>query len=104
MDNVIVNVTQNAGTTGIDASHFEGIRIYPNPAKDHLMIETGDLFPEGKYSMEISNLAGVVVYNSEILRQQDFNTCTWTGNGVYFLRIIDQNGITVLIRRIILNR
>ena len=77
--------------------------IYPNPASDHITIDNGNYAAMAGYSIKIENNAGQQVFQSTINQAQfyiDLNT--WTGNGLYFVYLIDPSGTTVTIRKIVL--
>ncbi len=64
--------------------------IYPNPAKDYIIIEAND-----DLNMEILDLAGQIVRMQKIKKG---NNNIFTGNlanGVYYYKILSRNGIVV---------
>jgi hypothetical protein len=82
---------------------FNTIAIYPNPAKDHITIDNGNYLLMGAYSIKITNDAGQVLFNNPVNQAQFYlDITTWTGNGVYFVHLIDQNGSTVTVRKIVI--
>jgi hypothetical protein len=51
----------------------------------------------------IENSLGQQVFQTDITQQSDYlNLSTWEGNGLYFVHIIDPQGNTIDIRKIVL--
>lgn len=79
------------------------VTIYPNPANDHITIDCGTLANVTGYSIKISNSLGQVVFNQPMNTQQYVVPLNgWTGQGIYFVNIIDNHGTTIDTRKIIL--
>jgi hypothetical protein len=74
--------------TGIDICDAGGIKIYPNPVKDELRIENGELKIN---RMEIVDLSGKAIYQFNGLRNQ-INVSTLS-QGIYFVKIETDKGI-----------
>ena len=98
-DTLIINTTLS-----LPAPNNENtILIYPNPASDHITIDNGNFAAIAGYTIKIENNAGQQVFQSAINQQQfyvDLNT--WTGNGLYFVHLIDPQNNTVTVRKIVL--
>ena len=79
------------------------ITIAPNPAKDHIIIDSGNLTSMIGYRIKISNSLSQEVYNKE-LNEQQFTVpiLNWGGTGLYFVHIIDNKGRTIDMKKIIL--
>ena len=79
------------------------ILIYPNPASDHITIDNGNYSAMAGYTIRIENNAGQQVFQS-VINQQLFyvDLSTWTGNGLYFVHLIDAQNNTVTVRKIVL--
>lgn len=94
----------DAVLTGIDPpDNINTIKIYPNPAKDHLFINTGDYSRMTDYQLKIVNQLGTVVFETYIEEPlYKVNLSSWSGMGLYFVNIIDSEGIVIDIRKIIL--
>ncbi len=91
-------------TLGISGTTSNTIKIYPNPANDHLIIDQGNYGSMTGYSITIKNNAGQVVYQGSINQAQvTIDLGTWTGNGIYFIHLLDPQQSTVTIRKIVLN-
>ena len=64
--------------------------VYPNPSKDHIVINCGDISNLTGYTIKITNYLGQVVYNQPINQQSfyvDLNT--FGGRGTYIIYILD---------------
>jgi N-acetylneuraminic acid mutarotase len=98
-DTLIINTTLS-----LPAPNNENtILIYPNPASDHITIDNGNYTAMAGYSIKIENNAGQQVFQSAINQQQFYvDLSTWTGNGLYFVHLIDAQNNTVTIRKIVL--
>lgn len=79
------------------------IKIFPNPTKDHITINFGNYIAMNGYSIKISNSLGQSIFTTSINQQTEYiDLSTWSGNGLYFVHIIDNLGKTIEIRKIIL--
>lgn len=66
------------------------LKVYPNPAKDHLVINNGNLAAMTGYSIKITNALGQVVFNQPVNQQQFYiDLSSWGGTGTYILYVID---------------
>ncbi len=73
------------GTTGVsDASFEEALKLYPNPARNLITIQTQE---SGSYSIEISSLNGQIIHKSEFTGASYQADLSSLENGVYFLKI-----------------
>ena len=79
------------------------VTIYPNPANDHITIDCGTLANVVGYHIEIVNTLGQVVFNQPMNTQQ-YNVAlnTWSGTGVYFVKIYDASNTLLNTKKIIL--
>jgi hypothetical protein len=80
------------------------IKIYPNPASDHITINTGQFNLMDGYTLKIDNSLSQTVFTS-LVNQESFyiDITTWTGIGLYFVYIIDDFGNIIDTRKIIIN-
>ena len=79
------------------------IKVYPNPANSHITIEYGDFAIMNGYQLKIENSIGQEVFQTSITQQSDYlNLNSWGGNGLYFVHIVDPQGNTIDIRKIVL--
>ena len=98
-DTLIINTTLS-----LPAPNNENtILIYPNPASDHITIDNGNFAAMVGYSIKIENNAGQQVFQSLINQAQFYvDLSTWSGNGLYFVHLIDPQNNTVTVRKIVL--
>jgi hypothetical protein len=98
-DTLIINTTLS-----LPAPNNENtILIYPNPASDHITIDNGNFTAMAGYTIKIENNAGQQVFQSLINQAQFYvDLSTWTGNGLYFVHLIDPQNNTVTVRKIVL--
>ena len=98
-DTLIINTTLS-----LPAPNNENtILIYPNPASDHITIDNGNFAAMAGYSIKIENNAGQQVFQSLIDQAQFYvDLSTWSGNGLYFVHLIDPQNNTVTVRKIVL--
>lgn len=79
------------------------IKVYPNPAKDHITIDVGNAAGMNNWSIVIVNSAGQTVYTTSVMQSAyTVDLATWTGNGLYYIRILDPVGNVIENRKIIL--
>lgn len=79
------------------------ITIYPNPANDHITIDCGNLTNVVGYQIKIVNTLGQEVFSGAMNTQQYVVPLnTWTGTGVYFVKIYDANNNLLNTKKIIL--
>jgi hypothetical protein len=99
IDTLIINTTLS-----LPAPNNENtILIYPNPASDHITIDNGNYTAMAGYTIKIENNAGQQVFQSLINQAQFYvDLSTWSGNGLYFVHLIDAQGNTVTVRKIVL--
>jgi hypothetical protein len=99
-DTLLINmgiVTYNPVT------YNNAIKIFPNPTNDHITIDYGNFTQMNGYQLRIENSLGQEVFQTSISQQSDYlNLNTWGGNGLYFVHIVDPQGNTIDIRKIVL--
>jgi hypothetical protein len=90
--------------TGINStSNTNTIKVFPNPANNHITIDYGNFAIMNGYQLIIENSLGQQVFQTFISLQSDYLSLnTWGGNGLYFVHIIDTQGNTIDIRKIVL--
>ena len=98
-DTLIINTTLSLPAP----NNVNTIKVYPNPASDHITIDNGNYSAMAGYSIKITNNAGQQVFQSTINQQQFYvDLSTWNGNGLYFVHLIDPQNNTVTVRKIVL--
>jgi hypothetical protein len=79
------------------------IKIFPNPANNHITIDYGNYASLNGYQLQIENSLGQQLFQTNITQQSDYLSLNnWGGNGFYFVHIIDPQGNTIDIRKIVL--
>jgi hypothetical protein len=94
----------NTGITGYNPiTYLNTLKIWPNPSNDHITIDAGNLATMKGYNIKIEDAQGQQVFQDAVTQQQFYiDITTWGGNGLYFVRIIDPQGNTVDIKKIVL--
>ena len=105
-DTVLVSVTDTLyieTTLGTNPLSQNTISVFPNPTNDHITIHTGSFALMSNYSIKIENSLGQVVFTNP-LNQQTFyvDLNGWSGNGVYYLKLLDSQSNEVTVRKIVL--
>jgi hypothetical protein len=78
------------------------IKIYPNPARTHIFINTGNFELMNGYQIRIDNSTGQTVFEHTINQQEFFiDLSGWTGNGLYLVYILDNNSDIIDVKKII---
>lgn len=97
----ITGLYNTLGTHQIVANNQ--ISIYPNPANDHITIDCGALTNVSGWNIKISNILGQEVFNQAMNTQQYVVSLnSWTGQGVYFVKIYDAQDTLVNTKKILL--
>lgn len=98
-DTLIINTS-----LGINPpNNVNTIKVFPNPASTHITIDYGNFAIMNGYQLIIENSTGQQVFQTNINQQSDYlSLATWSGNGLYFVHIIDPQGNTLDIRKIVL--
>jgi len=94
----------NTNITGFNPVTYQNtIKVWPNPTNDHITIDNGNIANLTGYQIKITNSLSQQVFQSAITQQQFYvDLTTWTGNGIYFVHIIDGQGNTIDIKKIVL--
>jgi hypothetical protein len=105
--NMMVNTEEKVVTidlvTGRIEPENEAIKVYPNPARDKLYINTGGISETGEYKFKVINLTGVTVFETMLKDfQNEIDLAGCKEKGLYFLQVADPEGRILAIRKIIL--
>ncbi len=76
--------------SGISKIKVTGLKIYPNPASDFLIIETKEV---GKFKISLIDLAGKLIAE-EAFNGKRFEWVLKPTKGIYFIKIANENGET----------
>ncbi len=103
-DNTCQSLVINTGLLSFNPPTYTNtVTIYPNPANDHITIDCGALANVSSWNIKITNILGQEVFNQPMNTQQYVIPLnTWTGQGVYFVKIYDAQGTLVNTKKIIL--
>jgi len=84
----------NAVLSGVNPpNNSNTLLVYPNPARTHITIDNGNFALMNGYTVRINNALGQTVFTQAVNQQQFFiDLSTWTGNGLYYLDLIDNSG------------
>lgn len=98
-DTLIIDV-ELTGTTG---GEVNTLRVYPNPARDHVIIHTGDFMKMNGYILKVIDQLGAVVFETNVEGPlYEIDLSTWTGYGLYYIQVVDEGGNVLANRKIIL--
>lgn len=99
-DTLLINTT----LTSLNPVTYQNtIKVWPNPTNDHITIDNGNITNLTGYQIKITNSLSQQVFQSAITQQQFYvDLSAWTGNGIYFVHIIDGQGNTIDIKKIVL--
>jgi hypothetical protein len=99
-DTLVINTT----ITGFNPITYQNsIKIFPNPSNDHITIDYGNFATLSGYQIKIQNSLGQQMFQTNINQQSSYiSLASWSGNGIYFVHLIDPQGNTIDIRKIVL--
>jgi hypothetical protein len=107
-DTLLTTVTDtlviNTQITGINPpNNLNTLKVFPNPANTHITINYGNFSSMSGYTLKIVNSVGQTVFTTPINQQTSFiDLSTWTGNGIYFVQLIDLQNNTIENRKIVI--
>jgi hypothetical protein len=107
-DTLLTTVTDtlviNATITGINPPNNQNtLKVFPNPANTHITIDYGNFNAMSGYTLTIVNSIGQTVFTTPINQQTSYiDISTWTGNGIYFVQLIDPQNNTIENRKIVI--
>jgi hypothetical protein len=94
----------NAMITGINPpNNLNTLKVFPNPANTHITIDYGNFNTMSGYTLNIVSAVGQTVFTTPINQQISYiDLSTWTGNGIYFVQLIDPQNNTIENRKIVI--
>jgi hypothetical protein len=100
-----LTMTINTGVLSTNPfTYTSSVSIYPNPANDQITIDCGNLANVSGWSIKITSLLGQEVFSQPMDTQQYVVPLnTWSGQGMYFVKIINAQNEVVNIKKIILH-
>jgi photosystem II stability/assembly factor-like uncharacterized protein len=79
------------------------LSMYPNPASTHITIDYSNFNAMSGYTLTIVNSIGQTVFTTPINQQTSYiDLSTLTGNGIYFVQLIDPQNNTIENRKIVI--
>ena len=102
--NECLTMTINTGVLSTTpVTYTSSVNIYPNPANDQITIDCGNLVNVSGWKIKITNALGQEVFNQPMNTQQYVVPLnTWSGQGMYFVKIINAQNEVLNIKKIIL--
>ncbi len=107
-DTLLTTVTDtlliNATITGLNPPNNQNtLKIFPNPTNTHITINYGNFNSMSGYTLKIVNAIGQTVFTTPINQQTSYiDLSTWTGNGIYYVQLIDTQNNTIENRKIVI--
>jgi len=84
-------------------NNLNTLKVFPNPASTHITIDYGNFNDMSGYTLTIVNSIGQTVFTTPINQQTSYiDLSTWTGNGIYFVQLIDPQNNTIENRKIVI--
>lgn len=103
LENFMIDASCQAVTVINPPNNLNTVKVFPNPAHTHITIDYGNFASMSGYRLKITNNLGQVVFTSPINQQSSYiDLSTWSGNGIYFVQIIDTQNNTIENRKIVL--
>ena len=105
-DTTCQSLVINTGLLGFNPIAYNNtVTIYPNPANTQITIDCGNIANVSGWNIKITNTLGQEVFAAPMNTQQYVvQLNTWTGNGMYFVKIYDSLGNVVNTKKIILQQ
>ena len=103
IEGLIVDIMKNNVVSSSEINNISQINIYPNPTHTGFAINIKNYSISGGYTINIINILGQTVL-STFANQQYFqiNRSDLGGNGIYLIKITDNKGNVLTIKKIIL--
>ena len=103
-ENSCKSMVINTGILGFNPIAYNNtVTIYPNPANDHITIDCGNIANVSGWTIKIINTLGQEVFNGAMNTQQYVVPLnTWSGQGIYFVKIYDSSNNLMNTKKIIL--
>lgn len=107
-DTLLTTVTDtlliNATLVGLNPpNNINTLKVYPNPISTHITIDFGNFINMNGYTIKIVNSIGQTVFTTPINVQTTYiDLSSWTGNGMYFIQLIDPQNNTIENRKVVI--
>lgn len=101
-NNTIIKITMNNLVVN-DYPVINNLKVYPNLAKDHITLDFGTLADVVGYTVKVTNILGQELFNKPVNEQQyNIPLNSSSGQGMCFVKVINGQGHTIAVRKIIL--
>jgi hypothetical protein len=103
-ENTCQSLVINTGVLSFNPPVYNNtVTIYPNPANDQITIDCGNLANVSGWTIKIVNTLGQEVFSGAMNTQQYvIQLNTWSGQGIYFVKIYDGSNNLMNTKKIIL--
>jgi hypothetical protein len=80
------------------------LKVWPNPGNQDITLDAGNLSLMQGWKYKVANGLGQIVKPETAINQQQtlIDLTTWGGSGIYYLHLINPQGIAVEIKKIVL--
>jgi hypothetical protein len=103
-ENTCQSLVINTGVLSFNPPTYSNtVTIYPNPANDQITIDCGNLANVSGWTIKIVNTLGQEVFSGAMNTQQYLVPLnSWSGQGIYFVKIYDGSNNLMNTKKIIL--
>ena len=98
-DTLLIDVTITSLTP---PNNTNTVKVYPNPTRDALFINNGNLASMAGYSIKITNSLGQIFFNEPVNQQQFFIDISTWATGTYLLYVINPQQAVVETKQVVL--
>jgi len=100
----ITDLFNGSTTVGVNSSIISSKwNVFPNPARTHITVDYGNFNAMSGYTLKIVNSVGQTVFTTPINQQTSYiDLSTWSGNGIYFMQLIDPQNNAIENRKIVI--
>lgn len=89
--------------TGLENSELAGFSLYPNPAKDYIIISIEDYYGKQEYSIKILDMHGKNVLEMKVAQPiHEINLSGMPGKGLYTVQVYHKGNVIRATRKFIL--
>lgn len=100
-DTLVIKVSFTGVSTVLSSEN--SIKIYPNPTKDFVCVNFGDVTNMQGYLLMIRDNQGKLVYITPVVQDiQKVNLSNWSGKGIYVVQLLDNKNNILNTKKLIL--
>lgn len=101
-DLMFTTTNTNTNTTSVPEMTLNNLSVYPNPTKDIIVVDIENA-NKLNYSINISNVLGNRIYSAKLISDKtNIDLSQFGSKGVYFVQIINENGLVIGSKKVIL--